>query len=352
MTKPRWILFFGELPPKNIHGIAYSNHVNLKMLGSTYMIDIIEDDNFLIDHDKVSLAKLFRVIKKIFKVAEKSVRRKYAYFYLTYSLSVFGSLKTLSVIAVHRIFNHDKVVLHIHRGDFFSRFYGSEISRLLTRIVFSLSDKIIVLSKTQRLQFEKHFNKSFWILRNTVEIEMEPKSYLRTRKNFIFVSNYLIDKGIIDLLEVFSKLVLQECNITLTTYGEFSDLTLKEKILGFQSENIFIKGTITGIEKYELIAKSDCLILPSWNEGQPVIILEAMSVGTPVIASDTGLISEILGVDYPYLTQPGNRKSLEDKILLYLREKDSPDISKKLKEIYDNDYSHKKHEAELSEIFN
>jgi glycosyltransferase involved in cell wall biosynthesis len=352
MTKARRILFFGELPPKNIQGIAYSNYVNLKMLGSTFIIDTVEEDNGLISHEKMSAAKIFRLIMKISEVAVRSIRRKYTYLYLTYSLSVFGAIKTLSIIAVHCLFSRSKVILHIHRGDFFSRFYASRFNRFITKIVFALTSKIIVLSNNQKLKFEQCFHTKFWVLSNTAEIELEPIIYNRTRKDFIYISNYLLDKGILDLLEVFSKLVLQIKNITLTTYGEFSDAKLKEKILSFQSEKIFIKGPITGIDKFSLIAKSDCLILPSWNEGQPVVILEAMSVGTPVIASDTGLVSEIFGADYPYLTQPGSRKSLEDKIFMYLREKDSSDISKKLKDIYDKNFSHMKHKADLSEIFN
>lgn len=351
MARPRRILFFGELPPKNIHGIAYSNYVNLNMLESTYNIDIVEEDNCLISHEKVSVVKIFRLIKKVSEVAAKSIRRKYTYLYLTYSLSVFGALKTLSIITVHCLFNRSKVILHIHRGDFFSRFYNSRFNRFITKIVFAFTSKIIVLSNNQKLKFEQCFHRRFWVLSNTAEIELEPIIYNRTRRDFIYLSNYLLDKGILDLLEVFSKLVLNINNITLTTYGEFSDAKLKEKILSFQSEKIFINGPITGIEKFSLIAKSDCLILPSWNEGQPVVILEAMSVGTPVIASDTGLISEILGDDYPYFTQPGNRKSLEDAIDRYIRSNDLEGISKKLKEIYDKSFSHNKHKTDLSEIF-
>ena len=351
MTNDRRLLFFGELPPKNIHGIAYSNLINLTMLRTSFVIDIIEEDNSLSDHDKVSVTKMTRLVKRLSEVVRKSAGHKYSYFYLTFSLTAFGGLKTLSAMICYRLFNRGKVVLHVHRGDFFTRFMLRILNRMISKLVFSLADEIIVLSDSQKIQFESHFKRRFSILSNTVEIEQEFILRNRHNRDFIYISNYLLDKGIVDLLEVFSKLTLQNSEITLSAYGEFPDIALKELILSYKSDRITINGPIQGVEKFARIANSDCLILPSWNEGQPIVLLEAMSVGTPVIASDTGLISELLGTDYPFLTIPKSKISLEEKITKYTRLGNTNDISARLHETYVTFYSHLKHSVALSEIF-
>ncbi len=218
-------------------------------------------------------------------------------------------------------------------------------------MIFRLSHKNIVLTENQKKIFENTFNRSFYILPNTVEFEYEPVLKTKSSSNFIFISNYLIDKGIIDLLDVFAQLTRHHKEVTIKTYGEFSDNKLKDLILSYNSSNININGPVRGLQKFKEISRSDCLILPSWNEGQPIVLLEAMSVGTPIIASGTGLIPELLGERYPFLTIPADRESLEKNIISFMHLKDHTEISRKLIDRYRMYYSHKKHIGKLYNIF-
>ena len=349
--KKRRLLFYGELPPNSIHGIAISNKINLKMLESSYIIDIVKEKNKLTEHNKISVNKLANVLKNNLLIKLKSIIHKYDFFYLICSLSTFGILKTLTAIIIFRLFNRGKVVLHLHRGDFFSRFYKKKINRILVNLVFRLSQDIIVLSENQRFEFESVFKRSFHVLYNTVETEYETTVEKKQSSRFIFISNYLKDKGIIDLLEVFRKLTNQYPEITLRTYGAFSDMDLKETMLTYESANISIHGPITGNEKFKELTHSDCLILPSWNEGQPMILLEAMSVGTPIISTRVGMIQELLGNDYPYLTTPRDKDSLETNIVMFIHQSSAEQISEILKSRFTTLYSHNLHAKSLQNIF-
>jgi glycosyltransferase involved in cell wall biosynthesis len=351
LTKKRLLLFYGELPSNSLHGIAISSLINLKMLESSFQLDLVEEKNKLTEHNKISFSKLWNVLRNNLIILTKSIRHKYGYFYLIFSLSTFGSLKTLSAIILFRIFNRGHVVLHLHRGDFFLRFYKKKINRIIAKLVFLFSKNIIVLSENQRSEFESVFKRPFLVLCNTVETEYVATTEKRQNCRFIYISNYLKDKGIIDLLEVFRKLTDQYPKITLRTYGEFSDMDLKETILRFRSSDICINGPISGIDKYKELANSDCLILPSWNEGQPMILLEAMSVGTPIISTRVGMIPELLGVDYPYLSIPHDKNSLENCIVNYINQTDTEGISEILKSRFNSFYSHKIHEKCLLTIF-
>ncbi|MBI4592081.1 glycosyltransferase family 4 protein [Candidatus Uhrbacteria bacterium] len=54
-------------------------------------------------------------------------------------------------------------------------------------------------------------------------------------------------------------------------------------------------GPVTEEEKWNLLARASCLLYPSWDEGFGLPLLEAMAVGTPVIASNRGALPEVGG---------------------------------------------------------
>jgi glycosyltransferase involved in cell wall biosynthesis len=225
-------------------------------------------------------------------------------------------------------------------------------NRLLANLVIKLSEKIIVLSDIQKIAFNEIFAKPVFVLHNTVEYEFDNILTEKKNNHFLYISNYLFEKGIFDLMEVFSKLLIKYPDITLHTYGAFPTAEIKEKILRYHNRNISIREVITGEEKFTVIEKADCLILPSFNEGEPLILLEAMSVGTPVISTNVGLIKEMLGMDYPFISIPGDQASLEQKIIQFINCRENLQISKKLKERYSLVYSNNAHSLNLNSIFN
>ena len=352
MNKNNKLLFWGELPPENMHGVSISNRVNLNFLSKNFQIDIIQEENIFHHRGKFSVFKITTFLKSYIIIFEKAFKTRYKYFYLVFSLSTFGGIKTLLAIASFRLLNRGKVVLHIHRGDFFSRFYKGIINKIISKIIFSLAQKVIVLSEITKKEIELVFNKKCYVLYNTVEIEYKSDHKKKQNIKFVYISNYLIDKGILDLLEVFKKLRNQYPEITLVTYGEFSDQHLKQLILSYGSLSIQINDMISGIEKFKIISQADCLILPSWNEGQPIVLLEAMSVGTAVLATKVGLIPDLLGSMYPFLSDPKDQRSLERIIIQFIKSKSINDISKELEEKYNNTYSQRKHSESLFQIFN
>lgn len=345
------LLFWGLLPPVNINGIAISNQINLNHLSRLFQIEKIEEEYSIQNHGKIDFSKLKSIFRSIVRLIKKSRTTRYEYFYLVFSLSTGGAIKTLAIVATFRLLNRGKIVLHIHRGDFFTHFYKSWLNKTIANFLLRMVQKVIILSEGQKNEFQSKFNRKFEVLPNSSEIEFEYIPFERKKNDFIFVSNYLIDKGIIDLLEVFKNLVELYPNINLSTYGEFPDQFTKEAILKFSSSNIQIHDSIAGIEKYKKIAEADCLILPSWNEGQPLVLLEAMSVGTPIIATSVGLIPELLGSDYPYFSIPKDRQSLEKTILGFIESETNLIISGKLYDRYKAFFSLKKHEECLMQIF-
>lgn len=344
------LLFWGDLPPQMLNGVSVSNQINLAILGKAFKIDKVVGENTFHHHGKFSFFKLTSFIRLLIAILGKAARKPYQYFYLVFSASTFGAFKTLLAIAGFRLLNRGTVVIHIHRGDFFARFYKGGINKTLARLIFGLCGKIIVLSEKQKQEFDATF-KPCEVLYNTVDLEYKTPLAKKQNTHFVFISNYLLDKGILDLLEVFSRLTEKYPSITLHTYGAFSDQTLKQTVLSYASSRIQIHSTISGVEKFQVLDQCDCLILPSWNEGQPIVLLEAMSVGTPVIATTVGLIPDLLGSAYPFMAAPQNRPSLENTLVRFIETPGTEDLSRQLKEKYDNLYCQQKHEQALMQIF-
>lgn len=80
-------------------------------------------------------------------------------------------------------------------------------------------------------------------------------------------------------------------------------------------------GSVSREEKWKLYGLSDLFVLPSIHEALGLVILEAMSIGLPVIASNVGGIPEVVKEGYNgLLFEPSNWKDLADKITLLLND--------------------------------
>ncbi|MBP1680101.1 MAG: glycosyl transferase [Proteobacteria bacterium] len=341
------ILFFGELPPNIVHGISVSNQLNIDLLAEYFNVDIIEEKSDLQEHMKRNGAKLKNVFLYATKLMTLNKLNLYDYFYTVFSLSTFGCLKTLLNILSFRLSGKGKVILHIHRGDFKVFYQAHFINRLVTKLIFHCTYKLIVLSQNQSNEFQEFFHRGkIFVLENSLNQEYSLKEKKIGKKSFLYISNYIKEKGVFELFDVFQN----QHERQLECFGSFVNNNEK-KIRSYQSDFITINGFINGEEKYKKIYEADCLILPSWNEGQPMVILEAMMLGTIIITTNVGLIVEMLGEDYPFYCEPHNREDLEKCIQKFIDYTDKETLSENIRKRYQNNFSKAIHKQKLLKIF-
>ncbi len=137
--------------------------------------------------------------------------------------------------------------------------------------------------------FTKFNKKTYWF--PNVRKNSNFNTSTKFRKKFIYLGHLKKEKGIDDIFEAALKL---PPNYHIHFYGEIFDKNYYSK---FNLLNVLYKGNVEPKRVCELLSNYDVLLLPSYREGYPGVIIEAFSVGLPVIATSLNGISEIV-IDY------------------------------------------------------
>lgn len=127
---------------------------------------------------------------------------------------------------------------------------------------------------------------------------------------FVYLGRYERRKGIEELNSVLNEISADGKEMQFRFIGPFAkDQKLK-------SENFIYYGTVTDNDRIrQILDQADFIVCPSWSEGMPNVIMEGMSRGLAVIASEVGAVPLLVGSDNGYLVKPGDKPSLKDAIL-------------------------------------
>jgi glycosyltransferase involved in cell wall biosynthesis len=256
-------------------------------------------------------------------------------------------------LVMSRFFNK-KVILHIHGGKFNCFYLSSNtVSRFMIRSIMVFPHIIIVLSPTwKRILSEFSPKARIVVLPNFVEtssfkdsIPKKASLNVADKKiiNILFVGGAgAKEKGLYDVIEAACLVIMRRKNVFFTFAGcsNMKDLTSLCEGKGL-SEYTRILDFVSGKEKYQLYLESDIFVLPSYAEGFPITMLEAMAAGLPVVASHVGAIPDVIrDGDNGFLIQAGDFKVLAEKIMLLvddsiLRQKMSDNNIVKVAKYYD-----------------
>ena len=147
----------------------------------------------------------------------------------------------------------------------------------------------------------------------STSIVREPKP-MPTERYFLFFGRLSYEKGVRTLLEAFEN--LPQCKLKIVGTGPKED-DLKAFVSERNMQNVEFLGYKCGEELTCLVGGAYFVIVPSeWYENNPMTIIEAYSVGTPVIGARIGGIPEIVVDDKTgYQFESGNAYELRDTIM-------------------------------------
>lgn len=220
-----------------------------------------------------------------------------------------------------------RYVLHVHPA-FFLTFYeqGGIVRRWLVRMAFRGSIKVLFLSAESMRAFEQLIpGVEMDVISNPVDVESYPDPKQRDISgNFqvLFLGWIVKEKGVYDILEAIPEVIESMPKARFVFAGHKEVEILREAIRQRKmTEYASVLGWIGGDEKRELLSASRLLLLPSYTEGIPNVILEAMAAGLPVITTPVGGIPEVFteGVN-GYFVRPGHPEDIAKRIVALLRD--------------------------------
>jgi glycosyltransferase involved in cell wall biosynthesis len=133
----------------------------------------------------------------------------------------------------------------------------------------------------------------------------------------LFVGRLDTAKGIEELLEAFASLAVCRPNLRLAFVGDGpggDHLRSKSKHLGLE-DRITMNGACSSQGVAQWLAAANVLALPSYNEGYPNVVIEALSCGRPVIATNVGGILELVKEESGILIAPRDSRGLAAAII-------------------------------------
>ena len=260
---------------------------------------------------KVNFKKLYLVVELYFKVLWVLLTFRPQRIYFTASIrsvALYRDLFVSTLWKIFRLFKPIEIFYHYHTKGVDEYVASSKLNLKLTR--FFLKDvNLVLLSPLLKDDFKKvqTFKKVLY-LPNGVEdsflnsdFEQHVKSKYRAIDsiNILYLSNMMKSKGYFHVVKLADK--LKDKNIKFHFAGGWQNSEDKEEFFQFIKENqleeiVTFHGFVNGKEKRELFKKAHFFIFPTRykNEAFPLSILEALSFGVAVIATDEGSIPYML----------------------------------------------------------
>ncbi len=236
-----------------------------------------------------------------------------------HTASYFSFLRKSMVVFLSALFGK-KVILHIHGAEFILFYQNApSVLKFYIRAVLNKCHCLLALSYQWQRDLKRIsptsdirvvYNPT--IVRPAVPDDSASGSHAPVR--FLFMGRIGKRKGVYDILEALQY--VQSRNFEIHLYGDGDLATVAALIQKNRLQTqVKLYGWIDGEAKDAAFRQADVLLLPSYNEGLPISVLEALSYGLPVLSTCVGGISEAVeqGVN-GLLIEPGQCKVLAEHI--------------------------------------
>lgn len=346
---------------KDSKKIINSNYVKIRTAAGMFRNKNLERELTTIikkfNPDIAHISNIFPLIgQEVYMICKRFkvpiIQSIHSYRYLCPKATLFRNGKTCELCITKNFFYPSIIYRCYHNSRLASFFFASSYIYHNTKSLLALIDKFIFPAEFARNYFIENLKipiKKTTVIPNFVYNIKSNNPSLQEKNYFLFVGRFSEEKGILNLLKIFSNLP----DLNLIVVG---DGPLKNEVLKYQSRNIAVKSSISRQHLDDYMKSALALIIPSaplYDFG-PLVLIEAYANSTPVIAPKSGVFLERIierktGVFY----NPGNLDDLKNKILYVSTNKQRLIIMGKFaKKEYLNKYTPKKHYDMLLMLYN
>jgi len=207
-----------------------------------------------------------------------------------------------SYIILSRLFGK-KVICFFHGWDenFERRLMNNKFYKFLFNKIYNMSDLFFVLSEDFRSSLKKiGIKKNIRVVKTTFDGELFHISKKKTSVfRMVFLGRLQKEKGIFIILQALNELKLTNKNFKFSFIGWFSDKKnqkeFNEMVNSYNlTEFIELQGYLFGRQKIQSLIDSDVFVFPSYSEGCPTAVIEALAAGLFVISTNVGALKEII----------------------------------------------------------
>lgn len=214
-----------------------------------------------------------------------------------------------------------KAIIHIH-GAKYLEFYENLNQRKRRQVADFLesADLVLALSEDWKEKLEEKIGiHNCGVLNNGIDTEAFETAICDVKKNkdrFLLLGRLGERKGAYDLVQAVEIAVKDNSSLKVYMAGDGEIEKIKAQVREKNLQNhIEVVGWIDFNGKLELLKKVSTLVLPSYNEGLPMAILEGMAAGKAIISTTVGAIPEVVTDKNGIVIEPGDVKALAESLV-------------------------------------
>ncbi len=303
-----------------------STHLNLLMesaLGDDF--DVVHFQVGSEGRDEGAIGKAIRLLVSPFFLAASIIFRHVAIVHINTSLNPKAYWRDLAYLFISKALGA-RVLYQVHGGALPRKFYAR--SPLLTawlRWTLGLPDVVVVLAQVE-LRAYREFVPRQEVVALPNGIDCRPYSVVPTVQStperplqLVYIGRVAREKGLYETMQglrLAHELGVDARLIVAGSGPEEPRLRRYAQALGIAPRVCFV-GPIFGNDKVKLLFGADVMVLPSYSEGLPYALLEAMAAGVPVIATPVGAIPDVVshGI-HGYFVPPRDGKAIAEALAM------------------------------------
>jgi len=282
-------LGLGLAQKNKVHFICYKKPVKLDLLESNIFFHKVNVPNYpLFEYPPYELALTARIV-------EVAQNHHLDLIHVHYAIP-----HAYAALNAQRILKEQNINIPI-----ITTLHGTDITLvgkspyILSAVNYAINNSSIVTAVSEDLKAEtlKYFNvqNEITVIPNFIEFSLDrkPIKKLRATKVISHISNFRPVKRVLDVINIFEA-VFRKIDSKLIMVGDGPDIKKAQDLVHSKGLDSVVCFTGATKDVGDLLTETDLFLLPSENESFGLVALEAMSFGIPVIATDSGGVTELV----------------------------------------------------------